>query len=178
MLRFLGWTFALVAVSAGGWFGRVIPFAEQWPMFEGLRTTAAIIFGVIGAWMAIIYPERLKLSFRNGAPKAGPEATGLGQLFTPVVNSTAILGIILAIGVVAPIAKRYPLDLNVEWCRGISYALLVALTLWQLWTVLLTLVPANSIKSFADREDAKRQVLDGLTSMTQKVHAPEAAPPP
>jgi len=106
LLRFLGWTFALVAVAAGGWFGRVIPFAEQWPMFEGLRTTAAIIFGVIGAWMAIIYPERLKLSFRDAGQRTGPTATGLGQLFTPVVNSTAILGIILAIGVVAPIAKR------------------------------------------------------------------------
>lgn len=54
--RVIGWTLAVAAVLAGAWFGRKVPFAEQWPMYEGLRTTAAIIFGVIGAWLAIIYP--------------------------------------------------------------------------------------------------------------------------
>lgn len=168
LLRIVGWTFAVAAVAAGGWFGRVVPFAEQWPMFEALRTTAAIIFGVIGAWLAIIYPERLKLSLRNSTQDAGPKETGLGQLFTPVVNSTLILGIILAVGVVAPIAKRYPIEINREWLRGASYSVLVALTLWQIWTVILTLVPANVIKSFSDREDQHRGTLDKLTSMTQK----------
>jgi len=54
----------------------------------------------------------------------------------------------------------------------------VGLTLWQLWTVVLTLVPANSIKAFADREDGKRQALNGLTALTQKIKAPDATPPP
>ena len=108
MLRVLGWIFALVAVLAGGWFGRNVPFSEQWPMFEALRTTAAIIFGVIGAWLAIIYPERLKLSFKQNK-NGTPSETGIGQLFSPVVNSTLILGAILVLGVIAPIAKKYPL---------------------------------------------------------------------
>lgn len=167
MLGVLGWIFALTAVFAGGWFGRNVPFAEQWPMFEGLRTTAAIIFGVIGAWLAIIYPERLKLSFKPRKDGA-PAETGIGQLFSPVVNSTLILGAILLLGVIAPIAKKYPLPLDVEWCRGISYGILVALTLFQLWTVLLTLVPANTIKSFVDHEDEAKRVLEGLTSLNQK----------
>ncbi|GKS73927.1 hypothetical protein AVME950_03545 [Acidovorax sp. SUPP950] len=167
MLRVLAWSFAAVAVLAGGWFGRTVPFAEQWPVFEGLRTTAAIIFGVIGAWLAIIYPERLKLSFK---PKnnGGPSETGVGQLFSPVVNSTLILGAVLLIGVIAPIAKKYPLPLDVAWCRAISYGVLVALTLFQLWTVLLTLVPANTIKSFVDHEDEAKRVIEGLTSLNQE----------
>lgn len=167
VLRFLGWIFALVAILAGGWFGRNVPFSEQWPMFEALRTTAAIIFGVIGAWLAIIYPERLKLSFKQ-KNSSTPSETGVGQLFSPVVNSTLILGAILVLGVVAPIAKKYPLPLDVEWCRGISYGLLVALTLLQLWTVLLTLVPANTIKSFVDREDEGKRAVQGLFSLGQQ----------
>jgi K+ transporter len=151
VLRVLAWVFALVAVCAGGWLGRNVPFAEQWPMFEGLRTTAAIIFGVIGAWLAIIYPERLKLSFKPRKDGA-PSETGIGQLFSPVVNSTLILGAIL---------------LSVEWCRGISYGVLVALTLFQLWTVLLTLVPANTIKTFVDQEDEGKRALEGLFSLSQ-----------
>ena len=169
MLRWLAWGFAFLAVAAGGWLGRSVPFSEQWPMFEGLRTTAAIIFGVIGAWLAIIYPERLKLSFKSDTEKSdGEKENGLSQLFTPVVNSTLILGVVLALGVIAPIAKRYPIPLDVELMRGLSYSILVALTLWQLWTVLLTLRPANTIKSFADQEDEKLRVIASLTKLTSK----------
>ena len=166
--KLLGWTFAVSAVGAGGWLGRDIPFVEQWPMYEGLRTTAAIIFGVIGAWMAIIYPERLKLSFKPVQNKKPHTETGLGQLFTPVVNSTLVLSFILLIGVVAPIVKRYPIAFDLQWARGISYGTLVALTLFQLWTVLLTLVPANAIKSYADDEDAKKQLHESLTKLVKK----------
>jgi hypothetical protein len=167
VLRFLGWAFAIAAVGAGAWLGRKVPFAEQWPMYEGLRTTAAIIFGVIGAWLAIIYPEHLKLSYKPPASGA-PIETGIGQLFSPVVNSTLVLGAVLVIGVIAPIAKQYPLPLNTEVYRGVSYGVLVALTLFQLWTVLLTLVPANTIKSFVDHEDEAKRALDGLTVLNQK----------
>ena len=84
------------------------------------------------------------------------------------MNSTLILGVVLTIGVIAPIAKRYPLSLNVELMRGLSYSILVALTLWQLWTVLLTLRPANTIKSFADQEDEKQRVIASLTKLSSK----------
>jgi len=154
---------ALAAVIAGGWFGRVVPFAEQWPVFEALRTTASIIFAVIGAWLAIIYPDRLKLSFRSEAEHT-ESATGIGQLFTPVVHSTLILCVILVIGAVAPIAKRIDvphIDVPIEVMRGGCYGLLVALTLWQLWTVVLTLVPADRVKSFVDGEDRRATAVAG-----------------
>ena len=152
-LKLIAWMLALILVPAAGWFGRVVPFAEQWPMFEALRTTAAIIFAVIGAWMAIIYPERLKLSLRDPSKADKANHTGLGKLFTPVVNSTAILCIILILGAAAPVLRRYSLPCDVSLLRGGSYALLVTLTLWQIWTVVLSLVPASIVKSYVDRED-------------------------
>jgi hypothetical protein len=172
VIRFLiglaAWTGALAAVGAGAWFGRNVPFSEQWPMFEALRTTAAIIFAVIGAWMAIIYPERLKLSLRNGAGAGQGEPTGMGKLFTPVVNSTVILCVILAVGAAAPLLKRIQVPFDVAWVRGGSYGLLVSLTLWQLWTVVLTLVPASAIKAYVDHEDSRHRVVKGLTKLTQR----------
>ena len=126
-------------------------------MFEALRTTAAIIFAVIGAWLAIIYPERLRLSFHTEDRPSNGTANGSGELFTPVVNSTYILCVILLIGAVAPLLKRHGLPGDVAWWRGTAYGLLVALTLWQLWTVLLTLGPADRIKSYMDREDRHRK---------------------
>ncbi len=148
---------------AGGYLGRRVPLAEQWPMFEALRTTASIIFAVIGAWLAIIYPDRLKLSFAKTATGSS-QASGIGQLFTPVVHSTAILCIILMLGVMAPIAKRLDwtqIHITKEALRGTSYGLLITLTLWQLWTVFLTLIPADRVKTTADREDQHAKTIAG-----------------
>lgn len=162
---------AIILVAAGAWLGQKVPVAEQWPMFEALRTTAAIIFAVIGAWMAIVYPERLKLSFRPSAYPAqvdtGPP-TGWGQLFTPVVHSTLILGVLLLLGITVPVLKHSNLPVPVACWRGTSYGLLVALTLWQLWTVLLTLVPADKVKTSLDSSDARSATIAGMMSVGQR----------
>lgn len=161
---------AIGLVAAGAWFGRKVPLAEQWPMFEALRTTAAIIFAVIGAWMAIIYPERLKLSFRPSADIAKIDrgtSTGWGQLFTPVVHSTLILGVVLLLGIIIPLLKHADLAVPAACWRGTSYGLLVGLTLWQLWTVLLTLVPADKVKSSLDSSDARSKTIAGVMSVGQ-----------
>ncbi|PAT34949.1 hypothetical protein [Vandammella animalimorsus] len=159
-LKPIAWIFSVALVCAGAWFGRKVPFVEQWPLFEALRTTAAIIFAVIGAWMAIVYPERLRFSLRKGAGGRTPTGDASSELFTPVVNSTCILAIVLLIGIVAPLVRAYGFGIPAELGRGLSYALLVALTLWQLWTVFLTLGPADSIKSDMDREKGRRSDLD------------------
>lgn len=164
-------------IAAGGWFGRSVPVAEQWPMFEALRTTAAIIFAVVGAWMAIIYPERLKLSFRpttKNAQEAEATPSGWGQLFTPVVHSTLILSVVLVIGLAIPLLRHaeLPSNIPVSFYRGTLYAVLVALTLWQLWTVLLTLVPADRVKSSLDATDARAATLTGISALGMKRRKP------
>ena len=142
-------------------------------MFEALRTTAAIIFAVIGAWMAIIYPERLKLSLRDPTQADKGSTTGLGKLFTPVANSTAILCIILVLGATAPVLRRYSLPCDVSVLRGGSYALLVILTLWQIWTVVLSLVPASIVKSYVDREDDSKRVQDEAFKLASRSEGPK-----
>jgi hypothetical protein len=171
--KLLAWVLILILVPSAAWFGRVVPFAEQWPMFEALRTTAAIIFAVIGAWMAIIYPERLKLSLREPTQVDKGGATGLGKLFTPVVNSTAILCIILVLGATVPVLRRHALPCDVSMLRGGSYALLVTLTLWQLWTVVLSLVPASIVKSHADREDDSKRARDEAFKLASHGKSPK-----
>lgn len=132
-------------------------------MYEALRTTAAIIFAVIGAWMAIIYPERLRLSFRaTGDDAAHGQADDSGELFTPVVNSTCILVIVLAVGTIAPLLKAHGLPGPIALWRGLSYGFLMALTLWQIWTVLLTIDPADRVKSFMTKGQQHKRNVDAL----------------
>lgn len=160
------------ATIAGYIYGRKVPFSEQWPLFEALRTTSAIIFAVVGAWLAIVYPERLRLSLRpKGISDQNKSSNNIGTLLSPAVNSTIVLCVVLLVGILSPLLKRTALA-SMYLCefRGATYALLVALTLWQTWTVILTLFPADLILSQTEHEKAKDKVLNGMrkTSITRK----------
>ncbi|WP_444984878.1 hypothetical protein [Halomonas mongoliensis] len=137
-----------------GWaFGENVRFSEQWPLFEALRNTAAIIFAVVGAWFAIIYPERMRGYLNPSAPLAISASEGIGKLFSPIVHSTIILCIILLLGVLAPLLKQIDFFVShAETLRRVSFGLLYVLTFWQIWTVLVTLVPALLLKEASGQQ--------------------------
>lgn len=178
-LKLLAWGTSIALVTGATLLGQGVPFAEQWPLFEALRTTASIIFAVVGAWLAIIYPERLRMSFQKAEDAAPSPSGGMSKLFTPIVHSTAILCVILFIGVLAPLLKRVDLLLPyVTPLRGVSYGLLAALTLWQLWTVLLSFVPADIVKSHADHEARQLETIEGYRQPSNYVPRPKDDNPP
>ncbi|GMG90243.1 hypothetical protein SGO26_09280 [Cupriavidus metallidurans] len=149
---------AVSLCGAGFHYGQRIEFAQQWPLYEALRNTASIIFAVVGAWLAIIYPERLKLSFGKSDGKAAPKGN-IGLLLTPAVHSTIILVILLLVGIVAPLLKQIPaIAEHVEVWRGVSFALLTSLTLWQVVIVIMTIFPADMVQTFVAKEEATAEI--------------------
>lgn len=157
----------LALVGSAGYFGRHIAFALQWPLFEALRTTASIIFAVVGAWFAIIYPERLKKSFRGG--DSGGGGSGIHNLFTPIVHSTAILAAVLLVGIGAPLLKQFDWILAHRTVfRGISYGLLVFLTMWQLLTVVLSLTGPDILKRFTSKQEASKKAAESMLNPKNK----------
>jgi hypothetical protein len=156
-------TIAVILVLLAGYFGRHVAFSLQWPLFEALRTTASIIFAVVGAWFAIIYPERLKKSFRGGTGTADSNGPGIHRLFTPIVHSTAILATVLIVGVVAPLMKQFDFILaHKSIFRGISYGLLVFLTMWQLLTVVFSLIGPDIVKRYTSKQDRAQEAAEAV----------------
>ncbi|EKT4452719.1 hypothetical protein I5S53_17925 [Pseudomonas juntendi] len=173
-LKCLAWGMSIALVATAIVLGRGVPFSEQWPLFEALRTTASIIFAVVGAWLAIIYPERLRMSFQKAEGAPVSSNGGMNTLFTPIVHSTAILCIILFIGMVAPLLKRLDLLLpHTVPLRGVSYGVLASLTLWQLWTVVLSFVPADIVKSHTDSEKQHLETTEGYKNQSNYVPRPK-----
>ena len=126
----------------------------------------------LGAWVAIAFPERLRLLSGQKSNGSGAGNRRFLDLFAPVIHSTAILCIVLLVGLAAPVIKGLVTDVMViEFLRRSSFGLLAVLTLWQVWTVVLTLIPADELKSAMDRDLAthrSRQALRGLgNEMTQ-----------
>lgn len=147
---------SLFAIAAGAYFGQQVPFKEQWPLYEALRNTAAIIFAVVGAWIALKFPGREDLGQARPEQGAALQRNGIGRYFTPIAHSIVVLCLILVIGFIAPIAKRLDfVQTNVDIFRGVSYSILVALTLFQLWTVLISLGPAAELKNEVDIANAE-----------------------
>lgn len=161
MRRIILGLFAIVGAIicvAGAYLGRTIPFAVQWPLYESLRTTAAIIFAVVGAWLAIIYPERLRFSVADKG-KAEGNTRGMVLLLTPAIHSTIILAVVLLTGIVAPLIKQIPYAIkHVEGFRAFSFVILSILTLWQICIVVLAIAPADNIISAADKEEGRQRL--------------------
>ncbi|MGU7854954.1 hypothetical protein ACV22X_19675 [Burkholderia orbicola] len=168
IFRIIVIVFTATICVAGYYYGRHIPFEKQWPLYEALRTTASIIFAVIGAWLAIIYPERLKVSFR-GNDKNGGGNGNLGVLLTPAVHSTIILALLLLLGICAPLVKEIPaVRPHVEVARGISFVILSILTMWQVVIVFMTLFPAQIVQDQIAKESARKQIDDQYGKLRAK----------
>lgn len=148
-------------VPVGAYYGKNISFESQWPLYEALRTTASIIFAVTGAWFAIIFPEKFKSSFSRSKEEGKRvidekvfSSRNINKIFSPIVHSTIMLCLVLFIGVVAPVTKQVGfLSEHAVVMRSISYGFLVFLTLWQIWTVFLTLMVSGLVKENMDRKN-------------------------
>lgn len=159
-----GLTLVLAAVRGGG-----VPFADQWPLFEALRNTAAIVFAVVGAWLAIVYPERLKWGLNNSSQTGDlASARRVAKLLIPVVHSTLILGVVLLVGLFAPLVRDFSfVREHLEVCRALSYLLLSTLTMLQVWTVILTLIPASEVRTGVLDEAVTKETVDAVFSGTR-----------
>jgi hypothetical protein len=150
--------------------GQEIEMSKQMPLFEGLRNTSAIIFGVMGAWLAILHPDSLKKVFRSdGAKLPDQEKNTIMLLLSPIVISTAIIAAVLVLFPLVEFSKT--VDYLVSYkgvLRGAAFALLSTLTLLQLWALILTLAPGDLVKRHIDKENAKNTVAKRMFSGTTK----------
>ena len=159
----------LTAVS-GYCFGQAVPMSEQLPIFDGLRNTSAIIFGVMGAWLAILHPSSLKQIFsRQTSGISSDDRKTINLLLMPILVSTFIISIVLIIPLISAAAKSIPvLYENARIYRGVSFSLLACLTILQLWALILTLLPSDILKRMIQKSEAKEKIRDGMFSATRK----------
>lgn len=162
----------IAAAGAGYWWGRAVPFAEQWPVYDGLRQTASIVFGITGAWAAIVYPGTLQTIVKRRGTATKEEEGSVNHLLTPLLLSMTVVALVMTAGFVAPLVRRAGLLSDYALIvRGVSFASLGLLSLIELVAVLYLLVPFDRAKSdveeLADRERALRSIRGPSAGRTQ-----------
>lgn len=151
--------------------GQHIAMTNQMPLYEGLRNTSAIIFGVMGAWLAILHPDSLKEVFGGGNQRLPEqEKKTIMLLLSPIIISTIIIAIVLVLFPLVELGKTIShLHAHKNIFRGLSFSTLIALTLLQLWALILTLVPGDIVKKHIDKENTshaiKKRMFSGVTKL-------------
>lgn len=142
-----------VVAGMGFFFGRGIDLADQWPFFEALRTTSAIVFGVMGALLAIVYPEIIKQGFRAQSETSLSKPANIHRIVDPLAQSAILLIALVLLGPLFAWAKA-TLDGN-HYIQGCSFALVCMLSAWQAWILWKVLMPLDVLRSHTDLASAK-----------------------
>jgi hypothetical protein len=136
-------------------FGRNVPYESQASIYEGLRNTSGIVFGVMGAWMAIVYPVALGKLFKD----SHSASTQVQAIMSTMVTSVVILSITLLIEFTVPLLRQFRFSSGViSNFRGVSYALIFVLTAYQLKSLFLTLLPNYIVKDDLKNAEAQEEM--------------------
>lgn len=85
------WLFLLPLALVGGIFGANVTPETQVDLLNKLQTTAAFIFTVAGAWVAVVYTEILRALMSDDATLTSRQQRLLGGLRFMLVASTLVL---------------------------------------------------------------------------------------
>lgn len=167
--QFFLFLFAGLLSCIAGWAGTGITFSNQWPFFEALRTTASIVFAVMGAWVTILYPKALEsVIHRSAMAPASDHEDRIAALMLPLKLSTAVVVVVLMLGPLALYLKQLSLIVGyLHIFRGLSFGLLVFLTLAEMGAVLLTLWPIEAAKGEVSAAHEKKKQRASLFRLVQ-----------
>lgn len=135
----------LISFLFGLIFGHYVPYAEQAQMYDALRAISALIFGVVGAWLAVLYSAYKNTS---GEIKDDREKSLPIKLLQPLTYSIYIIIFTLIVPLCVPLVKLLPVNyIYFTVLRSLSFSLLCVMTALQFYTLLLSLLPFDWFKT-------------------------------
>jgi hypothetical protein len=147
-------------------FGQNIPFTEQKEVLDSLKDIAAIVFGVMGAWIAIIYPEMLSSVVQT---RKVSENASLRRLLEPMIYSAVVVCVIVVIALAGPIIKQFDFILaHKVVLRGVLYSIICLLALVLLGTMVLALLPGEVLEDKLSRAGGRKRLITRLGSRHQQ----------
>lgn len=165
------WIEAIVAISSFGVgcvYGSFVEFQHQKTIYEVLRNTSAIIFGVVGAWYAVITPMYLGSEDKNGKKSKYARAL-LKSLLIPIKYAIYILCITILFQLFYPISSI--IEINYETriiLKAISFGLVCSLSVLMLFTLIRSLIPNDFIQTDIDIMNERMDYEDRLKKNTHK----------
>jgi hypothetical protein len=136
-----------VLLAAGlGVLGQDIAVSTQMGLFNSLTTASGIVFGVMGAWVALLFPGALSAAI-GGDPDSSARTKRIQDYTKPMKWAALAFAASIVFGPCAEAAKTVEALLPYQRrLLGGSFAVLTFLTATMLWSLALSLVPMLHIR--------------------------------
>ncbi|MGI2135561.1 hypothetical protein [Shewanella baltica] len=126
--------------------GMDISYSKQSSLLSEIRNVSAIVFGVTGAWLALVYPKAListELALKVSNDAIYEQAKHDNAVLLGFIKTIITSIIIIAISIVIPFIKEIAVNFsffidNRHYLRGVLFFSIVLLALIQLFLLLLT----------------------------------------
>lgn len=163
-MRWVGFGILVLVSWVGFHYGDFVKLEDQWPYFEALRTTTSIVFGIMGALLAIVYPEVIKQGLRpsGGISFSDPE---VHRVSDPLAYSALMLVVLV---VAAPAfawikSLEFAKDSTAQfWLQKGTFSLLCALSYGQICILMSVLNPLGLIVDAAKDSSARRRLRQNI----------------
>ncbi|WP_169294632.1 hypothetical protein [Advenella sp. EE-W14] len=135
-------------------YGKNLSFNSQKEIYNSLLTISSIILTIIGIWIAIVFPDKLKITNKINKQINNNENIEIGRFFKPLIYSTIVIIFSFLSILIGSILKSIPWVLEYkEIGRSLSLSILTALSFISIYSLYLTIALANTIKSNSDEND-------------------------
>ncbi|PWN06709.1 hypothetical protein [Rhodohalobacter mucosus] len=158
------------------WFGSGVSINDQKEIFSKLLNISGILFGIMGAWIAIIYSESLNKVFsKDYKTEERKEALKeIDFLLFPMALSATIVVSILLFFVAYPIFRQINFMLKHHLLiRSFSFMGIGFLTILQVWCFIYVFAPAEKLKRKANKEIRQSEIDQRMKSGVQKASKKE-----
>jgi uncharacterized protein YacL len=157
--------FVILTGVLGYHFGTGITLNDLWPYIEALRTTTSIIFGVMGALLAIVFPDVLKQSLRTTGTQAGE--ANLRRVLLPCANAAVLLIVLVLLAPFFAWVKALGLKDGTDGAQVVQqyfFAMFCVLTYWQIVILQMVLFPMETILYNTTETAARQRLRRGIHS--------------
>lgn len=124
-------------------YGKDVPFSDQKDILDSLKDTASIIFAILGAWIAVIYPKNLQEKiFKSPSNNEKEEEVVFEKLIYSLILITIVLILmIISLPFINIVKNLDYLAQYRDYLRSYLLVYIYLLALTQSYALLVTLMP-------------------------------------
>lgn len=142
-------------------FDKNIPFSDQKEIFDSLKSSASIIFAIIGAWLAVIYPKDLKLIFKTVNQQEIENTLIFKKLIWGlIIITSSLMAMIISLPIITLIKNITIFQEYKDILLKLFAIYILGLTLIQIYALLVTLVPNIKIMLDLRKQKEKKEIQD------------------
>lgn len=121
-------------------YGKNVPYSDQKDILDSLKDTASIIFAILGAWIAVIYPKELQKKILN-METDNNEIIFEKLIYGLILITSVLIVMIISLTFINLIKNISYFSEHKELLRSFLLLYLYGISLVQCYALLVTLMP-------------------------------------